>query len=78
MCGLIENLSTIQALFVFAKLDKLKTIRGTNLYILFSDLCEMDLNKIITLLNDCPGNILEDACNRQDRSGKKIVDKYLN
>lgn len=70
-----ENL--IKSTLIFQRLDKLKSIRGTNLYVLWSDLCNRDISKVEQLCNNCPKNILESACNRQDYSGRELVAKYL-
>lgn len=64
--------------FIVPKLTKFDSIRGTSLWILYSDLCEKNMDKVVSLLNNCPQNILEDACNRQDRSGRKLVSKYIS
>ena len=53
-------------------------IYGTDIYILFNDICESDLAKTIAVLrsvqlgflNQCT---LKDACSRQDRSGKNLI-----
>ncbi len=52
-------------------------IRGTDLYVLHSDLCGKDMYKVEKLLSDCPKEILVDACSRQDYSGRKLVEKYM-
>lgn len=67
-----------QAAFIASKLESYTTLRGTNIYILYSDLCDRDINKVVTLLKNCPQDILEDACNRQDYSGCKMVKEYLS
>ncbi len=54
------------------------TIRGTDIYILFNDLCHGDTDKVIKLCKDCPIDVLQDACSRQDRSGVGLVSQYLN
>jgi hypothetical protein len=66
-----------QAAFIEQKLEKYKTLRGTNIYVLYSDLCGKDMDKVILLLKHCPQEILEEACNRQDYSGRKMVVNYL-
>lgn len=53
-------------------------IRGTNLYVLYSDLCNRDLEKVKELCENCPDAILTDACSRQDYSGKELVTQYFN
>ena len=74
---LIEPENFMVAVPIVTQLKKLKSIRGTNLYVLYSDLCNKDLNKVEKLCNDCPAKILEDACSRQDYSGKKLIAQYL-
>ena len=62
---------------IIPKLKKLTTIRGTNLYVLWSDICDKDIGKVAQVLTACPDEMLEDACSRQDYSGKKIIEDYL-
>jgi len=59
------------------KIRKCPTLRGTNLYVLYSDICGRDIKKVVTLCNNCPNEILEDACNRQDYSGRSLIAEYL-
>jgi hypothetical protein len=59
------------------KMEEIPTLRGTNLYVLWSDLCNKDIKLVSTLCQNCPKEILEDACNRQDYSGRELVAKYL-
>lgn len=66
------------AMIIVPKLERLKEIRGTNLYILWADLCRQDMNNVRKLCRDCPDDILIDACSRQDYSGRELVAKYLN
>ena len=54
-------------------------IYGTDLYILWSDLCGMDIVLSIALLRATQlgiisDDLLADACSRQDRSGKGMID----
>ena len=67
-----EGANTVNELF-----RKYKTLRGANIYVLYSDLCAKDIAKAIHLLDNCPQDILEDACNRQDYSGRELVAKYM-
>jgi hypothetical protein len=66
------------AFFVEKKLNEMPTIRGTNLYVLYSDLCDKDAKKVMQLFRNCPNDVLEDACSRQDRSGVAMVKQYFH
>lgn len=53
-------------------------IYGTDIYVLFADICEHDLVKTLAVLRATQMglfdyNILKDACHRQDRSGKQLI-----
>lgn len=74
---LIKPENAIFGLQITLKLEEAKSIRGTNLYVLWSDLCNKDLVKVSLLCENCPIDILEDACNRQDYSGRKLVESYF-
>ena len=52
-------------------------IRGSNIYVLWSDLCGRDMEKVKQLCENCPGEILTNACYRQDYSGKELVNQYF-
>lgn len=58
-------------------LEKSETLRGTNLYVFFNYLSDGDLKKAHKLLKNCPIDIIEKAASFQDRSGKKLIEKYL-
>jgi hypothetical protein len=62
---------------ILSKLENAKSIRGTNLYVLWSDLCNKDLSEVALLCEKVPIEILEDACSRQDYSGRKLISEYL-
>ncbi len=63
---------------IILKLNNLKSIRGTNLWVLWSDICHKNMNTVYKLLtSDCPNSVLEDACSRQDYSGTRLVEKYI-
>lgn len=53
------------------------SIRGTNLWVLYSDLCGKDMNKVVSLIEKCPPHILSNACSRQDYSGRELVKHFL-
>lgn len=77
LMSLMEPENGIKGITITQTLEKAKSIRGTNLYVLWSDLCDKDLDKVEALCKNCPLDILEDACNRQDYSGRKLVEKYF-
>lgn len=52
-------------------------IVGADLYVLWSDICEKDMKKVVQLMDDCPLPLLKDACSRQDYSGKEMVAQYF-
>jgi len=52
-------------------------IRGTSLYVLWSDLCNQDIDKVRQLCENCPDQILAYACSRQDYSGRELVNQYF-
>ena len=59
------------------KIKNCKTLRGTNLYVWYSDICDKDLDFVKQTAQKVPDEILEDACSRQDYSGKAIIQEYL-
>jgi len=69
--------NAVLGLSILPTLEKATTIRGANLYVLWSDLCHKNLSKVETLCLICPIPILEDACSRQDYSGQELVAKYF-
>jgi len=52
-------------------------IKGTDLYVLYSGICNRDLTTVWLLCNECPDDILKDACSRRDNSGRALIEKYL-
>ena len=46
----IYKQSDMIAFPILHKLEKLKSIRGTNLYVLYSDLCNKDMGNVLKLL----------------------------
>lgn len=70
-----ENVS--YQLPIAIKLEQCPSLKGTNLYVLWSDLCNKDMEKVSHLCQNVPNDILEDACSRQDYSGRKLVEMYF-
>lgn len=62
---------------IAVRLDQMPSLRGTNLYVLWSDLCGRNISLVAKLCESCPNDILEDACSRQDYSGRELVSTYL-
>ena len=52
-------------------------IKGADLYVLWSDLSNKDSVVVEKLIDNCPLDVLQDACSRQDYSGRKLVAEYL-
>lgn len=53
-------------------------IYGTDIYVLFSDICDRDPIKMVNVLSATQrgkfsSRILKDACSRQDRTGKALI-----
>jgi hypothetical protein len=69
-----DYISSIQ---IMQKIKKCSSIRGTNLYILYSDLGDKDLRTIADICIKVPDEVLEDACNRQDYSGIELIKPYM-
>lgn len=54
-------------------------IYGTDIYVLWSDICGKETNKMLAVLRAVQlgylsSDILRDACSRQDYSGRELVD----
>ena len=75
---IISPENAINGISIIKKLEEAKSIRGTNIYVLWSDLCNRDISLVKILCEKCPTDILEDACNRQDYSGRKLVQEFLS
>jgi hypothetical protein len=59
------------------KLLTLPRIRGRKLYNLWV-ISEHSFDRVLKLCENCPDDILTDACSRQDYSGKELVNQYFN
>lgn len=74
---MMQNENLIFAAVLFKKLETCTTIVGTDLYVLWSDLCAKNPFLVAKLCENCPDDILIDACSRQDYSGRELVKQYL-
>lgn len=61
---------------VFPKLEEYG-LTGSSLYVLWSDLCDKDIHKVLNLIKKCPKEILVEACSREDYSGRGLVKEFL-
>ena len=67
----------VNALQISNKLKRCTSIRGTNIYVLFSDLCDGDIDRVAQVCENVPDEILEEACNRQDYSGRELIQEFV-
>ena len=51
-------------------------IKGSDIYVLWSDLCNKNVYQVAQVVKNCPRNILVDACSRQDFSGRDLIAPY--
>lgn len=53
-------------------------IYGTDIYVLYNDICDRNLSKMVAVIRATQmglfnSHILRDACSRQDSSGRKLI-----
>lgn len=60
-----QNTSLTQASIINNALENYTTLRGRN------------MDKVVHLIENCPQEILEEACSRQDYSGREMVAEYM-
>ena len=65
------------AIPILLKLAQIPTLVGTNLYVLYSDLSNKDMSLVAQICHLVPNDVLEDACSRQDYSGRALIREYL-
>lgn len=74
------NLATLPADFMEEALrciERAPTLRGTNIYILFSDICGKDPVLFYRVLSLAPQALVEEAASKQDYPGKKLLEAFL-
>ena len=69
--------SAIFGLTIIPKITECNIV-GTDLYVLWSDLCHKNIEKVAQLCRNTPNDVLIDACSRQDYSGRKLVKNYFD
>lgn len=62
---------------ILQKIQSISSLRGTNLYVLWSDLGDKDMKKVAEICRLVPDDVLADACSRQDYSGRDVIAPYL-
>jgi hypothetical protein len=55
-----------------------ESLRGANIYVLWSDLCGRDVSAVENLIAKCPMSVIEEACSRHDFSGIALIKPYLS
>lgn len=76
LMSIFAGLPTVETLSIMYKIETCG-IKGTDLYVLYSDLCNKDMSKVIKLCEKCPDDILINACSRQDYSGRELIKSYI-
>ena len=71
-----DDVNLVYAMSIIRTVQKLNII-GTDLYVLWSDLCNKDYELMSYLCKEVPGDILKNASSRQDYSGKGLVKQYV-
>ena len=74
---LFSDENMLYAIPIGTAIHAIPSLRGTNLYVLWSDLCYKDMATVSKLCKNCPHDILADACSRQDYSGRELVKNYI-
>lgn len=59
------------------KLKTITTLRGTNIYVLYSDLANKNMEKLELILDKVPNDTLEEACSKQDYSGRELIKPFI-
>lgn len=59
------------------KLKTITTLRGTNIYVLYNDLANKDMQKLELILDKVPNDTLEEACSKQDYSGRELIKPFI-
>jgi len=74
LLGLLEL--PVVGIIIFPILEK-NEIFGTDLYVFWSDICYKDYFKMAELCESVPGDLLKEACSKQDYSGRQLLRDYL-
>lgn len=77
LVDLVKHPNSYASAQILETIKEYESLRGTNLYVLYSDLCNKDIEKVSDVLFLCPQDVVEDACSRQDYSGRELINKYV-
>jgi len=66
-----------RAIKFFSFLESNPSVRGTDIYILYSDLGGKDKKKVHEILTKVPHDIVVEAASKQDYSGRELIKPYL-
>ena len=73
---LTDPSNSMYAIRIASKISNIP-IRGSGLYVLWSDICGKDISMVAKVCDNVPNDVLVDACSRQDYSGRKLIKKYI-
>lgn len=73
----IGRLTQDKSDLIVLTIESLPELRGTNLWVMYSDLCNQDLEKVYELCKKVPLGVINEACSFQDYSGKELIKPYL-
>ncbi|CCH01923.1 hypothetical protein FAES_3917 [Fibrella aestuarina BUZ 2] len=62
---------------ILAALTQMPTVKGPDLYVLWSTLCDRNVDTVVHLVRHCPFEVLAQACARYDQSSRELVAPYL-
>jgi len=68
--------NTMKHMNILSKIERCN-IKGSGLYVLYSDLGDRNIDTIELICNKVPDSVLTDACSRQDYSGRELIKPYL-
>ncbi len=67
---------TIFSIVLVDELERMG-LKGSALWVMYADICDHDLNKVGRLISTVPRAKVIEACLKQDRSGKQLIEEYL-
>lgn len=74
--GMISPEHASEALTILPKVKELG-IKGTNLYVLWSDISNKDYGLMAHICQSAPNELLVSASSKQDYSGRELLKEYI-